>query len=44
MWDSAISAGAWNDLRDQYEQVGGEGASDFQLAEILRQKMHEVEG
>lgn len=43
-FDSIVSAGAWEDLRDQYEEAGGEDASDHQLAEILRQKMIEVEG
>lgn len=42
--DSIVSAEAWDDLHDQYVEVGGEDASDHQLAEILRQKMIEVEG
>lgn len=43
-FDNLISAGAWNDLRDEYSQAGGEDADDFRLAEILRVKMNEVEG
>jgi hypothetical protein len=43
-WDSAVSAGAWNDLVKRYREAGGAEASDFELAEILRQKMEEVEG
>jgi hypothetical protein len=43
-WDSAVSAGAWNDLVKQYKEVGGEEADDFDLAELLRQKVREVEG
>lgn len=43
-WDSMVSAGAWDDLRDQYAELGGEEATDFELAELLRRKMGEVEG
>jgi hypothetical protein len=35
---------AWNDLVKRYREVGGEEASDFELAELLRQKITEVEG
>lgn len=43
-WDTTISAGAWDDLKARYRELGGEEASDFDLAELLRQKMNEVEG
>ena len=43
-WDAAVSSAAWNDLVKQYRELGGEEASDFELAELLRQKMTEVEG
>jgi hypothetical protein len=43
-WDSAVSAGAWSDLVARYREAGGEEASDFELAELLRQKVAEVEG
>jgi hypothetical protein len=43
-WDTTISAAAWNDLVARYRDVGGEKASDFELAELLRQKVTEVEG
>lgn len=43
-WDSIVSAGAWNDLVKRYREAGGEEADDFNLAEMLRQKMSEVEG
>lgn len=42
--DTRISAEAWDDLRDEYIEAGGEDASDQQLAQMLRQKMTEVEG
>lgn len=42
--DTRVSAEAWDDLRDQYQQAGGEEAEDYELAEILRRKMIEVEG
>lgn len=43
-WDSAVSAEAWNDLVKRYREAGGEEAGDFELAEILRVKVAEVEG
>jgi hypothetical protein len=43
-WDTAVSAGAWKDLVNRYRELGGEDADDFDLAELLRQKMNEVEG
>jgi len=43
-WDSAVSAEAWNDLVKRYREAGGDEASDFDLAEILRQKVAETEG
>jgi hypothetical protein len=43
-WDSVVSAGAWDDLVKQYKEAGGEEAGDFDLAELLRQKIREVEG
>lgn len=43
-WDSAVSAGAWDDLVERYKALGGETADDFDLAELLRQKVTEVEG
>ncbi len=43
-WDSAVSAEAWNDLVKRYREAGGSEASDFDLAEIVRQKVEEVEG
>lgn len=43
-WDSAVSVEAWNDLVARYRDAGGEKASDFELAELLRQKVTEVEG
>lgn len=42
-WDTAISAGSWDELVEQYNQAGGEDADDHTLAEILRRKMIEVE-
>lgn len=42
--DSMISAEAWDDIHDRYEEAGGEDADDHTLAEILRRKMIEVEG
>jgi hypothetical protein len=43
-WDSAVSAGAWNDLLARYREAGGEDADDHELAELLRLKVQEVEG
>jgi hypothetical protein len=43
-WDQAVSAGAWNDLVERYRLLGGESAEDFELAELLRNKVQEVEG
>jgi hypothetical protein len=43
-WDSAVSSGAWADLVARYRALGGEDADDFELAELLRQKIREVEG
>jgi len=43
-YDSIVSAGAWDDLVEQYNEAGGEKADDYDLAEILRRKMFEVEG
>jgi len=43
-WDTAVSAGAWSDLVKQYREAGGAEADDHELAEVLRQKMQEVEG
>ena len=43
-WDAAVSSGAWNDLVKQYRELGGEEAEDFELAELLRNKIREVEG
>jgi hypothetical protein len=43
-WDSAVSVEAWNDLVKLYQDAGGAEASDFDLAELLRQKIAEVEG
>jgi hypothetical protein len=43
-WDSLVSKEAWEDLVKQYREAGGEDADDHTLAEILRQKMIEVEG
>jgi hypothetical protein len=43
-WDTAVSAEAWNDLVKRYREAGGEEGSDFELAELLRQKVQEVEG
>lgn len=43
-WDTAVSSGAWDDLVARYRELGGEEASDFDLAELLRQKIAEVEG
>jgi hypothetical protein len=43
-WDTAVSVGAWNDLVKQYRELGGEGGDDFELAELLRNKIAEVEG
>jgi hypothetical protein len=43
-WDAAVSSGAWSDLVNRYRELGGAEASDFELAELLRQKMEEVEG
>jgi hypothetical protein len=43
-WDTAVSAQAWTELVRRYQQAGGEEASDFELAEMLRQKIAEVEG
>ena len=42
--DTIVSAGAWDDLKTQYDEAGGEDADDHTLAEILRRKMIEVEG
>lgn len=42
--DRIVSASAWDDLVEQYVEVGGEEADDHELAEILRRKMLEVEG
>lgn len=42
--DTLVPSEAWDDLHQQYVEAGGETASDFRLAEILRQKMIEVEG
>ena len=43
-WDTLVSSGAWEDLRREYREAGGEDADDHTLAEILRLKMIEVEG
>jgi hypothetical protein len=43
LWDAAVSAGAWNDLVRQYRELGGEEAGDLELAELLRNKISEVE-
>jgi hypothetical protein len=43
-WDSLVSKEAWDDLARQYVDAGGEEADDHTLAELLRQKMSEVEG
>jgi len=43
-WDTAVSAGAWSDLVVRYRALGGEDADDFDLAELLRNKIQEVEG
>lgn len=43
-WDTMVSAEAWEDLREQYDAAGGDGADDRTLAEMLRLKMIEVEG
>jgi hypothetical protein len=43
-WDSAVSSEAWNDLVKRYRELGGEESDDFDLAELLRQKISEVEG
>lgn len=44
LWDAAVSAAAWRDLVARYREAGGAEASDFELAELLRQKVEEVEG
>lgn len=43
-WDTAVSAGAWEDLVRKYRELGGADAGDFELAELLRNKILEVEG
>lgn len=43
-WDAAVSSGAWDDLVRRYRELGGADAGDFDLAELLRQKVEEVEG
>ena len=43
-WDSLISARAWVELVALYRDAGGEDADDHTLAEILRQRVLEVEG
>lgn len=43
-WDAAVSSGAWNDLVARYRALGGAEAEDYELAELLRQKVEEVEG
>lgn len=43
-WDTSVSVGAWNDLVKRYRETGGVDASDFDLAELLREKIEEVEG
>lgn len=43
-WDAAVSSGAWEDLVKRYRELGGAEAEDFELAELLRQKIEEVEG
>lgn len=42
--DGIVSAQAWEELRRQYEAAGCGDADDFDLAEMLRQAMQEVEG
>lgn len=43
-WNSIVSTGAWDDLVARYKELGGEEANDFELAELLRTKISEVEG
>lgn len=44
-YDTLVSSGAWEDLVEQYRALVMEGdASDFTLAELLRNKIYEVEG
>lgn len=43
-YDSMVSAEAWDTLTEEYAAAGGEAADDHTLAELLRQRMIEVEG
>lgn len=44
-WDTAVSSGAWQDLVRQYREAVNDGRDDdFTLAELLRNKIWEVEG
>lgn len=39
-----VSAEAWNDLVEQYRDRGGKQATDYELAEMLREKIEAAEG
>lgn len=43
-FDSMVSRDAWESLVQEYDKAGGANASDNELAELLRNKMLEVEG
>ena len=43
-YDTIVSSGAGEDLVDSYRELVMEGAGDFELAELLGNKIYEVEG
>jgi hypothetical protein len=47
-WDSAVSSAAWEELVATARTLGdaeeGHPAEDFELAELVRNKIYEVEG
>lgn len=42
--DTRVSSEAWNALVEQYREAGGEAAPDHRLADLVRDKVYEIEG